>query len=336
MSEKYFDIKRIQKVPVEEFENHVPHNPLVSVCVQTYQHVNYIKQCLDGILMQETDFDFEILLGEDESTDGTREICIDYAKKYPDKIRLFLHNRENVIHIDGNPTGRFNMLYNLDKANGKYIAFCEGDDYWINKEKLQIQVDFLEANSEFAICFHKAKIIYENNLEEEKYTNINQEEVTTIKGLAYGNFIDTASVVFKNINKEIPDWILNIEVADYPVLLLAAKKGLIKYIDKCMSIYRRHEGGVWSREDDKTNNHRWLNVVYFLIDKFDPDTNIELAAHYVRYYHESSSKHPVDINQIGYIIKHYELKLSQIKASKRFLIGSILLKPFDIIKNIIK
>src|SRR5690606_21433837 len=135
--------KEYQKVPVEEFPSNVPDSPKVSVLVQTYNHAPYIRQCLDGILMQETDFDFEILLGEDASTDGTREICIEYAQEHPDKIRLFLHSRENNISINGRPSGRFNFCNNLFEANGEYIAFCEGDDYWIDEFKLQKQMDFL-------------------------------------------------------------------------------------------------------------------------------------------------------------------------------------------------
>jgi glycosyltransferase involved in cell wall biosynthesis len=138
---------------VKENLNHVNQNPLVSVCVQTYKHVNYIKQCLDGILFQKTNFEFEILLGEDDSNDGTRELCVDYAKRYPDKIRLFLHHRENNIKIGGQPTGRFNFLYNLHSSKGEYIALCEGDDYWTDPLKLQKQLDFLEGNEEYSFCF---------------------------------------------------------------------------------------------------------------------------------------------------------------------------------------
>src|SRR5690606_9572949 len=112
--------KEYQKVPVEEFPSNVPDSTKVSVLVQTYNHAPYIRQCLDGILMQETDFDFEILLGEDASTDGTREICIEYAQEHPDKIRLFLHSRENNISINGRPSGRFNFCNNLFEANGEY------------------------------------------------------------------------------------------------------------------------------------------------------------------------------------------------------------------------
>ena len=96
--------------------------PKVSVCVQAYNHASYIAQALDSVLMQETDFDFELIIGEDESSDGTREICIRYAEQHPDRIRLFLRSREDVIYINGRATGRYNFVENLRAARGEYIA----------------------------------------------------------------------------------------------------------------------------------------------------------------------------------------------------------------------
>ena len=133
--------------------------PLVSVCCITYQHVHYIKGALDGFLMQKTDFPFEICLGEDESDDGTREICQEYAKKYPDKIRLFLRRREDVIYINGCATGRYNIIETLKECKGKYIAHCDGDDYWTDPYKLQKQVDFMEKNNDFSLVFHRFDIL---------------------------------------------------------------------------------------------------------------------------------------------------------------------------------
>src|SRR5699024_9032968 len=144
--------------PVKEKFNRAPDHPAVSVLVMTYNQVDYIKDCLRGILMQRTGFAFEILLGDDDSTDGTREICITYANRYPDKIRLFLHHRANNIHAYGQPTAKFNALYNFFEAKGKYIALCEGDDCWIDPLKLQKQVDFLEENEDCSLCYHSSKI----------------------------------------------------------------------------------------------------------------------------------------------------------------------------------
>jgi len=152
--------EHFQKVPVEHYPHKVKNKPLVSVCVMTYQHKNYIKDCLDGILMQKTDFPFEILLGEDASTDGTKEVCLDYAQKYSDKIRLFLHKRENNIKYNGNPSGKFNFLYNLFNSKAEYIALCEGDDYWNDPYKLQKQVDILEQYNDLVMCTHETHHIH--------------------------------------------------------------------------------------------------------------------------------------------------------------------------------
>ena len=141
--------------------NHI--EPLVSVTVATYQHVNYIKECLDGILMQKTDFPYEIILGEDGSTDGTQQICKEYAEKFPDKIRLFIRDRRlsQYIGSDGKVT-RFNGVWNRMSSRGKYIAWCEGDDFWVDPYKLQKQVDFLEKHPECVYSCHRY-IIYDEN-----------------------------------------------------------------------------------------------------------------------------------------------------------------------------
>jgi len=113
--------------------------PIVSVCVQTYNHENYIRGCLEGIINQKTNFIFELILGEDDSKDKTRLICIEYANKYPDKIRLFLRNRALTQLYDnqGQLLRRLNGIFTRMSARGKYIALCEGDDFWIDPLKLQ-------------------------------------------------------------------------------------------------------------------------------------------------------------------------------------------------------
>ena len=128
-------------------------HPLVSVCIQTYQHVHYIEQCLQSVLYQQTSFPFEIILGEDDSTDGTRDICIRYKDKFPNVVNLFLREEKNKIWIEGEKTGRYNFISNLQAAKGKYIALLDGDDYWIDHLKLQKQVDFLESNPGYTLCF---------------------------------------------------------------------------------------------------------------------------------------------------------------------------------------
>ena len=126
--------------------------PLVSVCVATFQHFKFIEKCLQSILQQKTSFDYEILIGEDVSTDGTRELCIRYAEKHPDLIRLFLRDSQEKKSRKGKWIGKFNHLGLYGAARGKYVCFCDGDDHWVNENKLQLQVNALEAYPEASIC----------------------------------------------------------------------------------------------------------------------------------------------------------------------------------------
>jgi glycosyltransferase involved in cell wall biosynthesis len=221
-------------------------SPLVSINVVTYNHEKYIEQCLDSILNQKTDFKFEIILGEDDSTDNTRAICKEYAHQYPNKIRLFLRSRKDVIYINGNPTGRFNFMENLKAAKGKYIALCEGDDYWTDPLKLQKQVDFLESHSSYSGSFHDTLTI---NQSEEKPIfkpwrvydkNIfNLED--TISSVA---LFHTSSFVFRKSFLEIPEWFTKVQSADMALFSIISNKGPLYRIDESMSVYRKNEGGI--------------------------------------------------------------------------------------------
>lgn len=137
--------------------------PLVSVCIPTFQHVLYIEQCLESVLSQETDFPFEILIGEDDSTDGTREICVRYAEKYPDKIRLFLRRAEDKMIRNGKKIGRLNHLGLYRSARGKFLCICDGDDYWTSNRKLQLQVGLLNKFPDASICITKTILDGEEN-----------------------------------------------------------------------------------------------------------------------------------------------------------------------------
>jgi glycosyltransferase involved in cell wall biosynthesis len=129
--------------------------PLVSVRTLTYNHEKYIAQCLEGILMQRTNFPFEVVVGEDCSTDRTQEIVLAYEKKYPDKIRAITSER--------NVGAARNIVRVQQACQGKYHAFCEGDDYWIDPLKLQKQVDFMEAHPDVSLCFHNVFVVKESN-----------------------------------------------------------------------------------------------------------------------------------------------------------------------------
>lgn len=282
-------IKKYQKVQVKELENKCPDNPTVSVCVVTYQHVNYIKKCLDGILIQKTTFNFEILLGEDESTDGTREICIDYAKQFPEKIKLALHSRQNNILVNNKPSGKFNSIYNYSRAKGKYIALCEGDDYWTDSCKLQKQVDFLEGNPDFSMVFHNALIINDIDLTKKLFLPLLDKSVFDTEDTLYPfrSFAPTASIVFRNalLKYPFPKWFYSCILGDRMLFTMLSKHGKIKYFDFIGSVRRIHAGSItltFTAVSDAINRIIFFkNIPSYLGSEYK-----QLCNRYLKYFYE--------------------------------------------------
>ncbi len=235
-------------------------NMVLSVVLLTYQHSGYIEKCLDGILMQKTDFPFEIILGEDESTDGTREICIRYAEKNPDKIKLILRSRKNVILINDKPTGRFNFIESIKAASGKYIALCEGDDYWTDPDKLQKQVDFLEKNPEYVLCFHEVDVLQDGELKEDFITKETPIDADRKYLVSRGNFIHTPSVCFKNIITDFPPEFYTVPVADFFLYVLLTKHGKIGKVPGKMAVYRYGQGLYSSLQREQVLNNSILTL----------------------------------------------------------------------------
>lgn len=220
---------------------------MVSVLVPTYQHADFIAVCLDGILMQQCDFPVEILVGEDESSDGTREICQRYAALYPDRIRLFLRSRKDVIYINGVPTGRANLLGLMREANGKYLALCEGDDVWIDPSKLAKQVALLESDQSISGVYHATRIIDENGIDSGKLMrNALPSQFTLAGTMAPLSPFHTSSFVFRAEPYRIgvPAWALKMPSLDMVLFVLVAGEGVLRRVDGVMSSYRKHEGGI--------------------------------------------------------------------------------------------
>jgi glycosyltransferase involved in cell wall biosynthesis len=172
------------KTPVIEFANRCAEHPTVSIIMLTYNHGVFIEEAINGVINQKTDFTFELIIGEDHSTDNTLSICKKYALEHPDKIRLFIHNSDNKIKdIDGRPTAKFNLMYSFSKCKGKYIALCEGDDFWSDEYKLQKQVDFLETNTEYVAVFTDFdKLEYKSGLVKSNF-NQNRHKISKDFGI---------------------------------------------------------------------------------------------------------------------------------------------------------
>ena len=311
--------------------------PLVSVCVTTYQHAPYIKECLDSILMQKTDFPFEIILGEDESTDGTREICIEYAEKHPDIIRLFLRSRKDVIYINGNPTGRFNFTKNLKAAKGKYVALCEGDDYWTDPLKLQKQVDFLDGNEDCVACHHWHQYAWPDKngtyllkgapIENQGYLPKPKSNVIEI----FGNRmrVKSRTIMFRN-TLELPDWFYKVSFGDVVISMLLGQKGLFGFIDEPIAVYRQTRNGVSSH--DKGNylrlyqhNMNWIEIWEYGIHHFKYKYWQEAKQTILSFYKKIVDNYKGQRKILFKVVK-YSILRSKLSMKKRIEVVVILLR----------
>lgn len=265
-------INKTQDEIIKDWKNTSSSDPLVSISCITYNHINYIEQCLDGFLEQETDYPFEILIHDDCSTDGTTEIIQKYSTKYPDIIKP-MYETENQ-YQKGKPAG--SLIWNIPRAKGKYIALCEGDDYWIDENKLQMQVDFLENNPEYTMCFHDAVVVNELENEVDSFSYHVIEKDYSATELFENWVVPTASMLFK---KEILCYKLadreNFIAGDIVLVEQACVYGKVHGFKKKMSVYRIQENGLtWSKERrEKTlrlhpNHYIALKKNFPLISKF--------------------------------------------------------------------
>jgi glycosyltransferase involved in cell wall biosynthesis len=213
----------------------------VSVTILTYNQKNFIGKAIESALSQQTNFDFEILVGDDCSTDGAQEVIQAYQNRYPDKIKAVLHPK----NLGQN--GLFNTIETLKLAQGTYIAPMDGDDYWIDNQKLQRQVDFMEAHPDFSACFHNALITYEDGSPAHELNAPDQKTVVTVEDLVGEDeiwFMATSAVMFKNGLMHYPDWFLKSTSGDIPRYVILAQKGPIGYVPGVMSVYRKNRGGA--------------------------------------------------------------------------------------------
>lgn len=208
----------------------------VSVFILTYNQEKFIGQTIESILEQNTDFPYQLVIGEDYSTDGTRSICEKYANSNPEKIKL-LPSERNLGLIN-------NFIRTLKECDGKYVAICDGDDYWIDPLKLQKQVDFLENNSDYSIVFTGIKFLYPNgDCNEVVWDEL--KDTSNFDDLIFSNFIPSVTALFRNKQGEenFPNWIYKFPYGDWPIYLWTIKNGdKIKYLNEITAIYRKEIG----------------------------------------------------------------------------------------------
>lgn len=323
--------------------------PLVSVFCPTYNHENFIRQCLEGFILQKTLFPIEIFVQDDASTDKTTEIIKEYAAKY----NFIIH----VLHTENQYSQGKNLNeYFFKNAKGKYCAFCEGDDYWTDPYKLQKQVDFLEANPDYAICCHRVRLLNQEDPSYITYTPLQKSE-NTIEDLADSNFIITLSCVFRNkLFEALPPWFSDCKVGDYPLHLLNAQYGKIKYMPEIMGVYRIHPQGEWSKNKYTDQLLTVIEVCLYLSQFFSEEINnrlLKASGVLVELFYKHSTEQEkeklksieryyslltyfMECNlqkekQIAHLESEYE-KQKLVLSSKEYRLGKILLKPLRYLK----
>lgn len=230
--------------------------PAVTVVCITYKHEEYIRQALDSFLMQKTNFSYQIFVGEDKGPDSTADIVREYAEKYPDKIVAFLREE--------NMGAQRNLIDMCKKAKSPYIAFCEGDDFWIDEYKLQKQYDLMEAHPEYRACFAETEILADESWYLNKYYKPykgirsiprsipgykRKSEMKMDYYIGFGP-AHTSSMFFRwNYELEIPEWYYRHIYGDHSIMMLQVGDGLLGYIPDIMSVYRRSDVGVLMNDD---------------------------------------------------------------------------------------
>ena len=298
---------------------------LVEIRCKTYNHEPYIRACLEGFIKQETNFPFIAIVHDDASTDGTANIIREFATKYPEKI-LPLYENEN---LWSKHDGSLQRVVEEASVGAKYIAICEGDDYWTDPYKLQKQVDFMEAHPDFSICFHPVMVFNQLTGEMTSDTLKKVPSETTIYDLAKENYIHTPSVMYR-YSKEVNDkysHIGRVGVGDYLYHMLYAEQGKIKKLPDHMAVYRQGVG-IWTgpNSNGNDNSFKWIIACSKLSALLD----------------DSRARHILD-EQI-YSDKNimldeyhaYEKQIQKILSSKAYRLGKLILKPFNFLKRHIK
>lgn len=237
--------------------------PKVSVFMITYNHQDYIGEAIESVMNQDYE-NLELVIGEDCSTDNTREMVKKYSEKYPQKIKLILHEQNVGMHRNTESV--------IKACDGDYVALIEGDDYWTDYQKISKQVKFLDENKDYAICFHRAKIANDTDVPFAEYLPSlqNRREEFSINDFIDGVYMPTASTVFRN-NKiqQFPEWYFNLTLyIDRMFHLMNGQYGKIKFLNETMSVYRVHSGGFWSIHQDE-NKVKTLKERIYLLENFN-------------------------------------------------------------------
>jgi len=327
----------------------------VSILCITYNQEDFVRQALESFVTQKTNFNFEVIIGDDHSTDRTTSIIAEFEKKFPKTIRPIYRNKN---------IGISNNLFDIfQKANGEYISMCAGDDFFTDTQKIQTQSDFLDENPDYSFCFHLTKVFFENNEEKETlFPDLRKTNKFTLKTLLEDNFLQANSVMYRKTNyKNLPSDIIP---EDWYLHLYHAKNGKIGFINKVMSAYRKHKGSIWwntHKNADKviekqgikqfkmylellklfSEDEKYIKIINSHIEnllnhiiKVDRNNhNTKLIEELFKRYPQTIGQYLIDTNQKLHETYNNKTELDQIKSSNFFKLWRIYCKIKDNFKK---
>lgn len=229
--------------------------PKVSIVCITYNQEAYIKEALESFVMQKTNFPFEVIVGEDCSTDRTKRIVQEYAEKYPEIIKP-IYQKENT-------GGRKNFVDAMNAATGEYFVINEGDDFFTDKNKLQIQADFMDKHPECSMCFHRVKVFFQDKSKRDYLFPALKKMIRYGKNLGYDtlksdNYIQTNSCMYRKYDDNFAEYLpKDVAPGDWFRNLYYSRLGKVGFINRVMSAYRKHQKGIWYliSVENKINEH---------------------------------------------------------------------------------
>ncbi|MBP1762985.1 MAG: glycosyl transferase family 2 [Firmicutes bacterium] len=251
---------------------------MISICCITYNHEKYISDAIEGFLMQKTSFPFEVIIHDDASTDRTAEIIRNYEKTYPEIIKP-IYQSENQ-HSKG---GHIDTRFIYPRAKGKYIALCEGDDYWTDPFKLQKQAEHMEKNPQCSLCTHAARRIARNNKVAGYIQPADSDRLFTTEEVISGGgglFATNSMFYPKKLVETLPNFYLQAAVGDYPLTIYLSLQGEVHYIAQCMSDYRAMVENSWSSTilADERKMNEYIRKTGIMLDEINQYTNYKYEA----------------------------------------------------------
>jgi glycosyltransferase involved in cell wall biosynthesis len=302
---------------------------VIDVNIACYNHEKYIAQTIEGVLAQKTNFPFRILIGDDCSSDQSAAIIKSYQERFPTIIEAYYHPVN--LGLEGPET---NGIFLLKKSNAKYITLLDGDDYWIDSGKLQKQIDFLETNPDFSICFHAVQYKYMDTENKYEISGEDQKQITTFEDLTQKNYINGSSCIFRNTfyNKISEwEWILKVSARDWAIFLIAAQFGKIYFMKEVMAVYRINTSSSWANQSELLMLQRIIVTLNVFEKEFAKKYLMFFRRTKSHYFMEMSGIYHKQLNKLKEIIYFYKACMTSDRYEMNM--KDVLHKAKEVIRN---